>query len=82
MMSYVFLNNTALSVPRKFNGSTFVVTHEYDDVCPKPTTDAYVNAFGADTWEAGGFGHSFTRSEVSDESVDEYKTKIADWLRK
>jgi len=75
-----FTDHPILTNQRLFTGDTLVVTHEFDDICPKATTDAFVNSFSAESWEAPGFEHSFGRSDVSDEQIEEYQTKIAEWL--
>lgn len=62
----------------KFKGNVLVVTHELDEICPKPSTDAFIRAFSADSWQAEGLEHSIRAS--SHEEIKEYQTKIADWL--
>jgi uncharacterized protein len=65
-----------------FKGKTLVITHELDDVCPKNSTMAFVEAFKADHWDAKGFQHGFGQSDVTDEQLQEYYNKISDWLLK
>ena len=64
-----------------FSGEVFVVTHEFDDSCPKPSTDAFAKAFRADTWEAKGFKHGVGESNPTSEQLEEYQNKIAEWLK-
>jgi esterase/lipase len=63
-----------------FSGKTLVVVHENDELVPRPTTDAYIKAFNADTHIAKGFPHS-TRS-VSRDQIIEYQNAISEWLKK
>lgn len=65
-----------------FEGNILVVTHELDEVCPKKSTMAFVDAFNAEHFEAKGFKHSFGNSEVSEEQINDYYKKISDWLVK
>ena len=52
-----------------------------DEVVPKQTTDAYINAFQADTYLAKDFTHVFR--EVGDQAkIDAYLKYVADWLAK
>lgn len=65
----------------EFAGKTFVVTHEFDTVCPPNETAAFAKAFNADHWEAKGFKYGFGESEVSEEQKREYYLKITEWLK-
>lgn len=64
-----------------FTGKTLVITHEFDDICPANETMAFAKAFGADTWEAKGFKHGFSESDVTEEQKHDYYMKIAEWLK-
>lgn len=75
-----FVNHPLLANAAKYNGQSYVLTHELDQDCPKPSTDAIAQAFGAETWEAKGFVHSLGKSSYTPEQLDEYQSKIADWL--
>jgi len=71
---YLFSNTDAVK------GRALVVTHELDTVCTPVATTPFAQAFGADTWEAPGFEHGFRQSDVSEEQVQEYYEKIAEWI--
>lgn len=64
----------------KFQGKTFVVVHENDELVPRQTTDAYIHAFNADSYLAKGFAHSFMTGPESEKP--KYKQVLADWLNK
>ncbi len=64
----------------KFEGKTFVVVHENDELVPRETTDAYINAFNADSYLAEGFAHSYASGPEVEKP--KYKKVIADWLNK
>lgn len=64
----------------KFEGDTFVITHELDDVCPVNSTNAFVEAFKADHWVAKGFKHGFGESDITSDQRIEYYKKVSDWL--
>ncbi len=65
-----------------FSGKTLVVVHENDELVPRQTTDAYINAFGAESFIATGFSHGVRQSPVSEEQIEAYQDRIADWLGK
>jgi len=65
----------------KFKGKTLVVVHENDELVPKETTDVFIETFGADSYLALGFGHSF-HAKAPKEDKETYKKVIADWLKK
>ncbi len=65
-----------------FKGEAYVLTHEFDEVCPKTSTDPFISAFSAETWEAKGFVHGYGKSNVSTEQLEEYQNKIVEWLMK
>ncbi len=75
-----FENHPVLAAGRTFKGRTFVLTHEFDEACPKTSTDPYIHAFRAQHWEAKGFKHGLGQSTFTDEQLEEYQNKIADWL--
>lgn len=64
----------------KFEGKTFVVVHENDELVPRETTDAYIHAFNADSYLAKGFAHSYASGPEAEKP--KYKKVIADWLNK
>lgn len=75
-----FVDHPLLKRASSYNGESYVLTHELDEVCPKPTTDAIANAFGATTWEARGLVHSLGQSTYTPEELETYQDKIASWL--
>lgn len=62
-----------------FKGKTLVVVHEKDELVPPETTDAYIEAFNADSYLAKGFPHSFNKSAPEEDKLA-YKKAIANWL--
>lgn len=77
-----FTNHPVLAEAANFRGDAYVLTHEFDESCPKASTDPFISAFNAETWEAKGFVHGFGASNASPEQIEEYQTKLADWLTK
>lgn len=77
-----FENHPVLAAATHFNGEAYVLTHEFDEACPKASTDPYIKAFKAETWEAKGFKHGLGNSTFTDEQLEEYQDKIAGWLTK
>jgi esterase/lipase len=65
----------------QFAGHTLVVVHEHDEVVPQETTDAYIEAFMADSFVAEGFTHSIGQSPITPQQLGGYYERIADWLR-
>ncbi len=63
-----------------FKGRVLVVVHEKDEQVPKETTDAYINAFNAETYVAKGFPHSIFNQ--TREELDAYQNTISEWLKK
>lgn len=64
----------------KYKGRTLVVVHEHDEMVPRPTTDAFINAFHADSFIAEGFSHSVRLGEVTQTQIDVYHARVAEWL--
>jgi len=64
----------------KFHGPTLVVVHENDETIPRSAAQAYIQAFQADSFIAGGFSHAVSQSNISAEQLDAYYKQIADWL--
>lgn len=64
----------------EFEGRTLVVVHENDEQVPRETTDAYINAFSADTIIAQGFSHTIDAAVQDPETLLDYQKKIASWL--
>lgn len=58
-----------------------VVVHEHDEIIPRATSDAYVQAFHADSFVAEGFSHAVSQSDISKEQLAEYQVRISEWLR-
>lgn len=77
-----FNNHPVLAEATHFSGDAYVLTHELDNVCPKTSTDPFIAAFNAETWEAKGFVHGFGKSNATAEQLEEYQNKIAEWLMK
>jgi uncharacterized protein len=65
---------------RNFKGKSLVLVHENDELVPKVTTDAYINALNSDIFIAKDIGHSFR--EATKSQKQEYQTKISEWLNK
>lgn len=63
-----------------FEGRTMVITHEFDESCPKNTTDAFIRAFNAEHWEAKGLYHGFSKSNMTEEQSQEYYNVVSDWI--
>lgn len=63
-------------------GETYVLTHSEDTICPKVSTDAFIELFNAENWVAEGFIHGFADSNPTVEMMDEYQSKIAEWLKR
>lgn len=66
----------------RFPGKTLVVVHELDELVPKETTDAFIKTFGAETYVAKGFRHSFGDPANPTDMVEAYQDAIADFLGK
>jgi len=77
-----FTDHPVLAEAAHFKGNAYVLTHEFDESCPKASTDPFISAFNAETWEAKGFVHGFGASNASTEQIEEYQTKLANWLMK
>lgn len=77
-----FTNHPVLAEATHYKGGAYVLTHEFDESCPKASTDPFISAFKAETWEAKGFVHGFGKSNASTEQIEEYQNKIAEWLMK
>jgi len=63
-----------------FQGRTLVVAHEHDETVPRQTSDAYIEAFRADSFIAKGFSHAVSQSNISDEQLRRYHEQISNWL--
>ena len=77
-----FTEHPLLIRAQRFKGRTFIMQHELDDICPKRQTDAFVNAFGADSWVAPDTKHGFKESSYTAEQETRYYRQISDWLNK
>lgn len=62
---------------RKFNGKTMVIVHDRDEYVPPPTTDAYIEAFSADSLH---FDVKHGTSEEPVEWIRDYSKQIARWI--
>ncbi len=63
-----------------FRGQTLVVIHENDEIIPRQTSEAYIQAFNADRYIAEGFIHAVSQSDIADEQLNDYHEKIANWI--
>jgi hypothetical protein len=64
-----------------FQGRTIVVVHENDETIPRQTSDAYIEAFNADSFIAKGFSHAVSQSDISAEQLNDYHEQISSWLK-
>lgn len=71
-----------LSRASAFAGNTLVVVHENDEIVPRQTTDAYINAFNADSVVAKGCVHTIDDNNLEEGRLQEYQDHIANWLNK
>lgn len=74
------LKNPLLMDASSFRGRMLVVTHGMDEVVPSETTDAYIRAFGADSYVAEDFAHIVQENIVGKDLFNEYQSRIARWL--
>ena len=65
-----------------FDGKTLLVVHGNDEDIPEETSNLYQENFAAEIYLAEGFMHGFRDPRNPQESVEAYKTAIADWLQK
>lgn len=65
-----------------FDGKALVVVHENDEEIPRATSDAYIQAFQAETYVAKGLTHKMTQFLSERSKVAEYQKAISDWLVK
>lgn len=77
-----FDSHPVLAGAKKYRGKAYVLTHEFDQACPKSSTDPYIKAFKAETWEAKGFKHGLGESTYTQEQLEEYQDILAGWLTK
>lgn len=75
-----FIKHPLLVRASNYKGQTYVLTHELDEDCPKSSTTPITEAFKAETWEAKGFVHGLGKSNYTEEQLEEYQNKIANWL--
>lgn len=75
-----FKSHPVLAYGSEFEGQTYVLTHELDEACPKTSTDPYIKAFRAKTWEAKGFKHSVSVTNPSPEQMRAYQKVLITWL--
>jgi uncharacterized protein len=68
-----------------FQGKSLVVVHGADELVPRETTDAFIKAFGADSFTAENFMHSigdsFKHKGITEQQLREYQLKAAEWLK-
>ncbi len=77
-----FKNHPVLAYGPSFKGEAYVLTHELDEACPKSSTDPYIKAFDAEHWEAKGFVHGLGESTFTEQQLEEYQNKIAEWMNR
>lgn len=65
----------------RFSGKTLVVIHGEDEDIPAATTDAYTDAFSAETYLAEGFRHGFRDPANPQSQLAGYQSFITNWLR-
>lgn len=74
-----------LAYAPNFKGKTLVIVHDEDEMVPKETTAAYINAFGADSFVEPNFAHSVVEvtneTRVTPQQLLDYQMKIANWLK-
>lgn len=75
-----YINHWLFTHTDSVKGRAMLVVHELDAICPPVATKPFADAFNADTWEAPGFKHGFGESDVTDEEIEKYYQKIADWI--
>jgi predicted alpha/beta-fold hydrolase len=75
-----FIDHPLLKRAALYQGEPYVLTHELDEACPKPATDAIAKAFNAETWEAKGFKHGLGESTYTPVQLEEYQNKLVEWL--
>ena len=75
-----FMNHPDLEKLKIFKGPSLVVSHELDDVCPKPVTDAYIRVLRADSFDQPGFKHSESQTSPEQAVIHAYLDKITAWL--
>jgi pimeloyl-ACP methyl ester carboxylesterase len=68
------------SFPTKFTGETLVVVHGDDEDVPPATTDAYTDAFSAETYLAEGLRHSLRDPANPQSQLAAYRSFIAHWF--
>lgn len=56
-----------------------VMVHEHDEMVPRQTTDAYINALNADSFIAEGFKHNMNNGTTVTQ-MEAYHTRVADWF--
>jgi hypothetical protein len=63
-----------------FKGRVLVVVHENDEMIPRQTTDAFIQAFNADNYIAEGFSHTVDSVVQDPDQLQAYQDRIANWL--
>lgn len=63
-----------------FTGAGLVVVHENDEIVPRQTTSAYIQAFSSDTILAKGFTHTIDANNLGPDRLQQYQADIAKWL--
>jgi esterase/lipase len=69
-----------LALASSFKGKVLVAVHENDEVVLRPTTDAYIKAFNADSFIAEGFSHTVDAAVRDPAKLQAYQDQIANWL--
>lgn len=65
-----------------FDGKTLLVVHGNDEDIPTETSDLYKANFVAGMYLAEGFVHGFRDPRNPQDSLESYKSRIANWLQK
>ena len=69
-----------LDMASAFKGRVLVVVHENDEMIPRQTTDAFIQAFNADNYIAEGFSHTVDSVVQDPDQLQAYQDRIANWL--
>lgn len=76
------VNHPLLKRAKVFKGKSLVVLHENDERCPLNSTQAFIDAFDAESWTWPDLVHGFASSGISLEEEQAYYKKIIDWMKR
>lgn len=76
------VNHPLLNRAKDFKGKSLVVLHENDERCPLNSTQAFIDAFNAESWTWPDLVHGFASSGISPEDEQAYYKKIIDWMKR